>query len=157
MDLWPLLSVSDIGTSIQFAIGPIFLLVGTGSLLNVVTVRLGRVIDRARILENLIEQGEAAVLEERHLGELKVLDKRMRFGNRAVFFCALSAVLICLLVALLFLLDLASIPAGFVIAVLFVGVVCSLSIGLISFLREVSLATRALRVRTEILTRKIGV
>ena len=51
-------SVTDIGGSIQFAIAPIFLLVGTGSVLNVVTTRLGRVIDRARILETLIEQGE---------------------------------------------------------------------------------------------------
>lgn len=148
------LSVQDIGMSIQFAIAPIFLLVGTGSLLNVVTTRLGRVVDRARALEKLVEDGEEEVLETRHMGELRLLDRRMRYGNRAVFFCSLSAVLICLLVAVLFILDLASLPAGFSIAVLFIGVVSCLSLGLISFLQEVFLATRALRVRTEVLTRR---
>ena len=58
-------SVDDMATSIQFAIAPIFLLVGTGSFLNVVTTRLGRVVDRARALEKLVEDGEEAVLEAR--------------------------------------------------------------------------------------------
>ena len=149
-------SVDDMATSIQFAIAPIFLLVGTGSFLNLVTTRLGRVVDRARALEKLVEDGEEAVLEARHLAELKLLDQRMRHGNRAVFFCAWSAVLICFLVAVLFLLDLASLPAGLIIALVFIGVMACLSVGLISFLQEVALATKALRVRTEVLSRKSG-
>ena len=100
--------------------------------------------------------GEEAVLEARHLAELKLLDQRMRHGNRAVFFCAWSAVLICFLVAVLFLLDLASLPAGLIIALVFIGVMACLSVGLISFLQEVALATKALRVRTEVLSRKSG-
>ena len=64
------LSVQDMGMSIQFAIAPIFLLVGTGSLLNVVTAPLGRVVDRARTLEKLVEEGEEETLETRHLAEL---------------------------------------------------------------------------------------
>ncbi len=150
------LSVQDIGSSIQFAIAPIFLLVGTGSFLNVVTMRLGRVVDRARALEKMVEEGEEEMLETRHLAELRLLDNRMRYGNRAVFFCCLAAVLICFLVAVLFILDLASVPAGLVIALLFIGVVSCLSVGLLSFLQEVSLATKALRVRTEFIKRKTG-
>lgn len=148
------LSVAGMGSSIQFAIAPIFLLVGTGSLLNVVTTRLGRVVDRARVLETLIEDGESERLERRHIAELKVLDKRLKYGNRAVLFCSLSAVLICILVAVLFILVLLAIPAGALVAVLFIAVVTSLSVGLVSFLQEVTLSLRALRVRTEILTRE---
>lgn len=147
-------SLSDIATTIQVAIAPIFLLVATGSILNVVTTRLGRVIDRARALEAAIESGEDAVRENRHVGELQVLDQRMKLGNRAVLFCCLSAVLICILVAMLFLAELFRVPAGVVVAGLFVAVVTSLMVGLVTFLREVSIATNALRVRNEILTRK---
>lgn len=147
------LSVAGMGSAIQFAIAPIFLLVGTGSLLNVVTARLGRVVDRARALEKMVEDGEEETLEKRHLLELKILDKRLKYGNRAVLFSSLSAVLICVLVAVLFLFSLFQIPAGAIVALLFIAVVTSLSAGLVSFLQEVSLAMKALRVRTEILRR----
>ncbi|WP_293611953.1 DUF2721 domain-containing protein [Ponticaulis sp.] len=148
----PILSIEDISAAIQVAIAPIFLLVGTGSLLNVVTARLGRVIDRARKLEELIEGGESADKERRHLQELKVLDRRMRLGNRAVLFCSLSAVLICILVGLVFVLGFFGETAGILIAVLFVIVMAALATGLISFLMEVSIATNLLRVRHEFLT-----
>lgn len=154
MDALNSFSLNDIGSAIQFAIAPIFLLVAAGAILNVVTARLGRIVDRARTLEKFIEDGEAETLEHRHLGELRTLDDRMKYGNRAVFFCTLSAVLICFLVAVLFLLAFFSQPAGLVIATLFIFVVTALSIGLIFFLMEVTLATRVLRVRTEILARK---
>ena len=147
-------SLDDITVSIQLAIAPIFLLVGTGSLLNVVTARLGRIIDRARALENAIEAGEEAQLEKRHVMELSVLDRRMSYGNRAVLFCTLSAVLICLMVSVLFLLDLFGIPAGLIVILLFVSAVVALSIGLLSFLIEVTIATNVLRVRTELLSRR---
>ena len=150
----PNIPVSDISAAIQVAIGPIFLLVGTGSLLNVVTGRLGRVVDRARVLERLIEEGEEEVLERRHLMELKALDRRMKFGNRAVLFCSLSAVLICILVALVFVLDFIGNSAGLIIAILFMMVMAALATGLISFLLEVHIATRFLRVRNEVLARQ---
>lgn len=150
----PNIPVSDISAAIQVAIGPIFLLVGTGSLLNVVTGRLGRVVDRARVLERLIEEGEEEVLERRHLMELKALDRRMKYGNRAVLLCSLSAVLICILVALVFVLDFIGAAAGIIIAVLFMMVMAALAAGLISFLLEVHTATRFLRVRHEVLARQ---
>ena len=145
--------VSDIASAIQIAIAPIFLLVGTGSLLNVVTTRLGRVIDRSRVLEAAIEGGEAAILENRHVDELGVLDRRMKYGNRAVLFCCVSIVLICVLVAVLFIATFVGFSTGLLVAILFISVVSSLTFGVISFLMEVTIATSLLRVRTELLTR----
>ncbi|MAP94512.1 MAG: hypothetical protein CMK07_06125 [Ponticaulis sp.] len=156
MTLFTMASVSDIAAAIQVAIAPIFLLVGTGSLLNVVTARLGRVVDRVRALEGLIEKGEDEVLERRHIGELLVLDKRLKYGNRAVYFCSASAVLICILVALVFVAGFFGPAAGIFVAILFFIVVLSLIIGLVSFLMEVRIATNHLRVRHEFLADRSG-
>lgn len=42
---------SDIAHTIQIAIPPVFMLAGIGSPLGVVVHRLGRVVDRARVIE----------------------------------------------------------------------------------------------------------
>ena len=86
--------------------------------------------------------------------ELKALDRRMKYGNRAVLLCSLSAVLICILVALVFVLDFIGAAAGIIIAILFMMVMAALAAGLISFLLEVHTATRFLRVRHEVLARQ---
>ncbi|MBX9812193.1 MAG: DUF2721 domain-containing protein [Burkholderiales bacterium] len=43
--------IAVIAHVIQLAVAPVFLLTGVGALLSVMTNRLGRVIDRARVLE----------------------------------------------------------------------------------------------------------
>ena len=48
----------DVGTLarvIQLSVAPVFLLTGIGTMLSVMTNRLGRVIDRARVLEARLE------------------------------------------------------------------------------------------------------
>ena len=120
------------------------------------TSRLGRVVDRVRKLEDFIEAGEEETLRQRHTRELAALDRRLRFGNRAVFFCTTSAVLICLLVAVVFVLGFFGSAAGIVVALLFFCAVTCLSFGLISFLWEVRIATSILRVRHELLPEDSG-
>lgn len=51
-------TLSDVNTvshAIQLSVAPVFLLTGIGALLSVLTNRLGRVIDRARLLESRFE------------------------------------------------------------------------------------------------------
>ena len=48
------LAVDTISQSSQLAVAPVFLLTGIGSMMNVLTTRLGRVIDRAREIEAAI-------------------------------------------------------------------------------------------------------
>ncbi|WOI53151.1 DUF2721 domain-containing protein [Parvularcula sp. LCG005] len=140
-----------IGLVIQLAIAPIFLLVGTGSFLNVMTVRLGRVVDRVRILEERLDRGETGDERRRHVDELRILDRRMSYANRAISFCSSSALLISIVVAMLFLGELTDWPMRFVVAPLFVITMLSLIAGLTQFLCEITLATRSLRVRTELM------
>ena len=46
-----LTSIETIATVIQLAVAPVFLLAGIAGLLNVLSIRLGRVVDRVRVVE----------------------------------------------------------------------------------------------------------
>jgi len=135
---------------IQLAVAPVFLLAGIGSILNVLTARLARVIDRARGLEALLpglDDGE----RDRTLVELKVLDRRMASAHWAIGFSTASALLVCLVVVLLFLADLTHRSYARSIAALFILAMASITVGLSLFLYEINVATRTLRVRRELL------
>jgi hypothetical protein len=145
--------LSDIAHIIELAVAPVFLLAGIGSLLGVVTTRLARVIDRARILEERAlaprNDGEA----ERIRAELVSLDKRMILAQRAVFLFSSAALMVCLVVATLFIGDFIGLPAGAIVGVMFIAAMFALAGGLILFLREIQVGTHALRVRAELLSK----
>ncbi len=142
--------VSTIAHLIQLAIAPVFLLAGIGAILNVLAQRLARVVDRARALQKelggLDEGGR-----ERAAAELLLLDRRMRVVNQAISACTASALFVCLVVAILFVADLARIAWGRPIAVLFIVAMLLLIVGLILFLYEIRLATRAIKARRDTL------
>ena len=60
-----MVELSDIAIAhaIQLAVAPVFLLTGIGAILAVMTNRLGRIIDRARVLEANLE---SAFAQARH-------------------------------------------------------------------------------------------
>lgn len=140
----------DLAHIIQLAIAPVFLLAGIGSMLNVMSMRLGRVIDRARILE------ERAVVYHGHLPddlrhELQVLSQRITLAHSAISLGTASALFVCVLVALLFLSGLTGSDLGRLVAFSFILVMSLLALGLILFLIEMYIATRSVRVRRELL------
>lgn len=47
-------SISALAEIIQIAVAPVFLLAGIAGFLNVMSGRLGRIVDRGRVLENKI-------------------------------------------------------------------------------------------------------
>jgi hypothetical protein len=55
------LEFSDVAVAhtIQLAVAPVFLLSGIAAILAVMTIRLGRIIDRARVLENRLDNASA--------------------------------------------------------------------------------------------------
>ncbi len=144
------LPVTTIAHLIQLAIAPVFLLAGIGAILNVMAQRLARVVDRARTLER--EYGGYNEAERaRAAGELVILDRRMTVVNRSISACTASALFVCFVVAILFIADIAQIPFGRPIAVLFILAMLLLIVGLLLFLYEIRLATRSVRVRQELL------
>ena len=140
--------VSQIAHLIQLAIAPVFLLAGIGAILNVLAQRLARVVDRARTLE-----AEFASLgpdhRERVSNELGLLDRRMHVVNHSISACTTSELFVCLVVALLFVADLADIKFGTPVALLFILAMLFLIIGLVLFLWEIRLAMNAIRIRSE--------
>ena len=131
--------------AIQLAVAPVFLLTGLGALLTVMTARLGRVIDRARLLEERGEvQDEAARVAISV--ELEILARRARLAGYAINLCTSAALLICIVIAALFIDVFTGTNLKWLVGALFVVAMIAVIGGLVSFLREVYLATHTLRI-----------
>lgn len=139
-------AVTTIAHQIQLAVAPVFLLAGIGSILNVLAGRLARVVERARQLEREFSSFDDET-RTAATAELHILDRRMTVVNLALSACTAAALFVCVLVAMLFLADLADFAFGRPIAWLFVLAMLLLIVGLILFLWEVRLAMQALRLR----------
>jgi Protein of unknown function (DUF2721) len=138
----------DIGSAVQQAITPVFLLTAIGGMLNVMAHRLSRVVDRARHLEANITL-YAADRRQLAIDDLSVLAQRMAAANWAIALCTLAALLVCVVVALLFIEQLIGGTLDTVVALLFIAATLLLTGGLMLFLWEVQLALRSVRVRAQ--------
>jgi hypothetical protein len=137
--------VAAIGHVIQLAVAPVFLLTGVSGLLAVLTNRLSRIIDRARTLEERVARGAGA--EQTSIDvELRLLSRRARLINSAVSLCTVCALLICAVIVTLFVGAFLSADASVMIGLSFTGAMLALFWALVSFLREIHLATRNLRI-----------
>ena len=137
--------ISAIAHVIQLAIAPVFLISGMATLLSVLANRLGRIVDRARVLEVQLDTLDEAK-QPRAWEELMRLSTRARLVNLAITFATVCALLTCITIQTLFLGTFLQINLSKLITVLFIAAMVSLLLGLIAFLREVITATRALRI-----------
>lgn len=135
----------DVARVIHAAIAPVFLLTGVGALLSVLTGRLGRIIDHARKWEERLPQlqGDAAQLAT---DRLKTLSKRARLVNRAISLAVVCALLVCSVIVTLFLSAYYVKDLDLTIAWLFIAAMLALIGSLLTFLREVYVATASLRI-----------
>lgn len=141
-----------VAQAIQFAVAPALLLVGIGGILNVVAVRLARVVDRARGLERHVPKADA-VMREAEIAELRVLDRRMKICHASVGLCTAAGLLICLVIGLLFVNSLIGRGYADIVSMLFVLAMASLSLGLILFLTEITIAIRVVKVSDDYVAR----
>ena len=135
--------VAGVAQVIQAAVAPVFLLAGVAATLNVLASRIGRIIDRARIVEDRLDAATAEVARDLH-ARLRVLSRRATLINRAIALAVLSALLVSLVVAALFVSALLRVDLVLPIAVAFVIALLSLAAALLHFLREVFIATGSL-------------
>ena len=145
-------AVSTIAQTIQLSLAPVFMLTGIGALLNVLAGRLSRVIDRARALEHLHPRSTGPE-HDRHVWELRLLDRRISIINAALFLAVSSAVMTCAVVALLFVAELAHLHFGTLVALCFIMAMVLLISSLVSFMVEVRVSLRAVHIRAELLER----
>ncbi len=142
--------VSEVAEIIQLAVAPVFLLAGIGAFLNVCASRLARIVDRARGLEPRLLGSRGAEHDRLRL-EIRILDRRMALVSRAIWLSVLSAVLTCAVVVLLFAGSLVDAEFGTSIALLFIVTMFAIGSGFAVFLLETRVASRAVRIRTELL------
>lgn len=143
-------ALSTIAQTIQLSLSPVFMLAGIAAVMNVIAGRLGRVIDRARALEEL--HGPITAAEHaRHLWELRLLDRRMKLTNAALLLAVTSAAVTCVTVGMMFVGELAKLHLGRYVAAAFVLSMALLISALLSFLAEVQVSLRANRVPRELL------
>ncbi len=139
-------SISTVSHVIQLAVAPVFLLSGVGAILAVLINRLGRIIDRYRVLESNganAGAGEGTVAQL----EMAILSRRARLIHWAISLCTIGALFICIVIATLFIGSMLHVGVSQLIALMFIGAMLALIAGLLSFLREITLATGSIHVR----------
>src|ERR1700741_855376 len=83
-------------------LAPVFLLTGIAAILAVMTNRLGRVIDRARVLEERLE-GASPQSRATQRADLAGQSQRAKLNGRAITLRTTTALLVCTVIATLFL------------------------------------------------------
>lgn len=124
---------------LQTAIGPVILISGVGLLILTMTNRLARAIDRARALNH-----RSGAELERARPQLRILIRRARLLQRAIFMCATSALCAALLVTAIFLSAVFGVSFDALLALLFIAAMGSLIYSLVLFIRDVNLSLAAL-------------
>ena len=138
--------ITDITRVIQLAVAPVFLLTAIGTLIAVLNVRLGRNVDRRRLIEEeLRETEENKQTDEQRVRqrELQLLARRIRLIYFAMLSAGLGALLVCLVVAGAFVGALVAVDISREVAVLFILAMFAVIGCLSMFLREVFLAVTA--------------
>ena len=150
----PVVSVTTVAEIVRLALAPVFLLSGIGAFLNVCAARLSRIVDRSRDIEPMLLASRGAE-HDRWLAELGILDRRMHLVSWATALSVLSALLTCLVVALLFAATLTRTQFGTAIALLFIASMVTIGAGFAVFLLETRLGARQVRVRSELLQHRV--
>ena len=136
-------SIEAIAQVIQLAVAPVFLLAGIGG-------RLGRIIDRARIIERRILETQVEAQRQLLRSEATALWRRIDLINWAIRLCVSGALTVCLVIVTLFVGDFVAFNLATAIAVLFVVAMALIISGLLFLLREVGVSTRYMRQGMEI-------
>lgn len=134
--------ITTVAQVIQMAVAPVFLLTGVGAILNVITSRLARIVDRSRVLGISNDQNKSAQKEE-----MAMLARRARWVHWSVSLCTMSALFICIVIAALFVGSETGMDPSRAVSLLFISAMLTLISGLLCFLREIFLATGNLGMR----------
>jgi hypothetical protein len=144
----PPTSLDQIIPQLRDAIGPVILISGVGLLLLTMTNRLGRAIDRARILKR--ELRPLTGLERVHVqAQVDILFRRAKIIRQAILFSVLSALLAALLMIMLALAAWLRWEQAWPAAVLLTAALGSLCVSLVAFIMDINLSLQALKLELD--------
>ncbi len=139
----PLPSIAQLIPVLQTAIGPMILISGVGLLLLTMTNRLGRTIDRARLLARELATSEAE--SAKISAQLQVLWRRARLIRLAIALASMSALAAAILIILLFFTALWQVETAWLIGSVFIVCMLCLIGSLVVFIHDVNQALAALK------------
>ncbi|MEN9933043.1 MAG: hypothetical protein RIS17_1616 [Pseudomonadota bacterium] len=134
-----------IAQTIQLALAPVFVLVAVGNILNLLSSRLGRVVDRSRKLQERHLQVEGRDRDE-VVAEIRMIDRRIFLITRAIRLMVTSGLFVGTTVAVLFLEELVKLNLQRLAAATFLIAVGLLMWALVLFLRETQVSAQQLRI-----------
>ncbi len=137
--------IGVIAQTIQLALAPVFVLVAIGNIMNILSTRLGRIVDRSR---HLVEQhpDTTGADHDEIVREMRLVDRRIHLIGRAILLLVLAGLCIGLTVVLLFIEDFAAINLKLYVATTFIFSLGLLMGALLLFLRETREAAAVLRI-----------
>jgi hypothetical protein len=131
--------LTDIARVIQLAVAPVFLLTAIATLITALNNRLGRIVDRRRVLTDR-QRSDADDETGETRAELDLIARRIRLIYFAIVSAVLGALAVCLVVAGAFIGALVAVDLAKAVAIFFILAMFALISGLTMFLREVFLA-----------------
>ncbi len=141
----PTTPLTELIPVLQVATAPVILISGVGLLLLSLTNRFGRAVDRTRQIHS--EMRAAAAPDRLRLAnQVELIYRRARLIQFSIVMCALSALSAAMLILTLFLAALMKMEASAFISLLFVCCLVTLVISLITFIMDIRLSLRALKV-----------
>jgi len=134
-----------IAHTIQSALAPVFVLVAIGNIMNILSTRLGRIVDRARVLQKLYGETSGKGHDLVVL-EMRQVDQRILLNTQAIRVLVMAGLAIGTTVAVLFVEEMVNVTLERVAAAIFLFAVSLLMWGLWLFLRETQVAAESLRI-----------
>ena len=129
--------IQSVSEAIHNAVAPVFLITGIGSILSVLVNRLGRAVDRARIINDMSLKEKKV-----YFNELNIIISRTTWIRRAITLITISALSVCISIGSLFVEVNLGLNLPNVVTIMFITAMSALILGLLCFLREVLLASQ---------------
>jgi uncharacterized membrane protein YqjE len=145
----PLTSLEQLIPELRDAIGPVILISGVGLLLLTMTNRLGRAIDRARLLKRELPERTGREREQT-LAQVEIIYRRARLIRMSILLAAISVLLAAALIITLFVTALLQWQQGTLASLIFIGSMISLFGSMIAFIWDINLSLHALKLELEI-------
>lgn len=137
--------VTSLSLQIQWAVAPVFLLTGIAGFMAVLSARLSRAVDRARMMERRLREVGAEEVRSVLQVETDVSWRRVRLINWSLRLLVGAALSVCCVVVALFVGELALRDLSLLVSGLFVIAMVLIITGLLMLLIEVTVSTRQLR------------